>query len=131
MYRDDLQDISAITNLQSLEQLAIRGLPKLDSLPSFQRLTSLKLLTMELLNQVRDFGPAALAPYLEEVVIGFAHEQVRIESFLKFKEIPTIKRFHLRNTYNETVADEVNRLVGLPSPDEGAWENPLGSLLKQ
>jgi hypothetical protein len=126
----DLQDISAIANLQTLEQLAIRGLPKLDSLPSFQRLTSLKFLHLELLNQVRDFGPATLAPYLEEVIIGFASEQVRIESFLKFKEIPTIKRFILRNTYNEAVAQEVNRLVGLPSPDENAWEEAIGSLLK-
>jgi hypothetical protein len=127
----DLEDISAIANLQSLEQLALRGLPKLEFLPSFQRLTSLKLLNMELLNQVYDFGPAAMAPYLEEVVIGFANEQVRIESLLKFKEISTMKRFNLRNTYNEIVADEVNRLVGLPSPDEGAWDEVLGSLLKQ
>jgi hypothetical protein len=111
-FMNDLSDVSAIANLPNLTYLSISGLPKLKEIPSLKRLVNLKELHLELLGHVKDFSPAAEAPYLEEVTIGFANENAQTDSFLKFRQICTLKTFTLRNTFHESLAYDVNRMIG-------------------
>lgn len=121
-FLNGLSDISALANLVSLETFIGAGLSKVKYLPSFARLINLRRLHLEMFTELRDYSPLTQAPNLQELVIGFTHQALKVSDLQFLADHHSLQKFELRNTYREQLSHEINSLVNLPAPLEHTWQ---------
>jgi hypothetical protein len=68
-----LQDLSAIAEVPTLQNLFLQALKNVTALPSFRNLHRLKRVTLDTMKGLTDLSPIADAPVLEELLVVAAN----------------------------------------------------------
>jgi hypothetical protein len=86
-----LNNINFISRLPGLQNLMLRSLPRITSLPSFREMSTLRRITLCNLKGIRDFSALQWAPALEEFILIEGKPQ-QPEDFLPILRNPVLRR---------------------------------------
>jgi hypothetical protein len=86
-----LTDISSIECVPTLEELFLQDLPRVETLPDFKQLTSLRRITFKNMKGIHDLSPLTNAPNLEQVNF-LAASRMKVEDFEPLRQMKSLKK---------------------------------------
>jgi internalin A len=107
-----LQDVNAIGEILTLQNLFLQALKNVTALPSFSKLRRLRRVTLDTMKGISDLSPVADAPALEELFVVAAN-QLQLDHFKPFVGHPSLKCATI-GLGSIRKNEQVEKLLGVP-----------------